>query len=119
MKVIIAGSRSCTDYNFVEGAIHESGFSITEVVCGGAIGVDSVGRKWARYYRIPVKMFLPDWRTHGKKAGIIRNIEMADYAEALIAVWDGESRGTKHMIDAAGKKGIPVYIRKFRISANP
>jgi len=111
MKVIIAGSREIFDYNIVKEAIEESKFEITEVVSGTARGVDSLGERWAYEHKIPVKRFPADWDKHGKAAGIIRNSEMANYGEALIAIWDGESRGTKNMIDTAKKKNLQVFIK--------
>lgn len=110
MKVIIAGSRSISDPKLIEEAIKQSGFDITEVVCGMARGVDILGKVWADRNSIPVSNFEPDWDYHGLKAGFIRNQEMADYADGLIAVWDGISRGTKDMIDRATKKGLKVFI---------
>lgn len=112
MRTIIAGSRSITDLRLLEKVIEDSGFLITEVVCGGARGVDDLGRKWAgNGNRLPVKLFPAKWDEFGKSAGYRRNAEMAEYGEALIALWDGISRGTKHMIDIATKKGLKVYVR--------
>ena len=111
MKTIIAGSRNITKLHIVEKAIELSTFNITEVVCGGARGVDDLGRKWAgNGNKIPVKMFPAAWDTYGRSAGYKRNVEMGEYAEALIAVWDGESKGTKHMIDIAEELGLKVFI---------
>lgn len=112
VRVIIAGSRTITDLSLIQIAVDESGFQISEVVCGGARGVDNLGRKWAgNGNRLPVKLFPADWNTYGKRAGYLRNAQMADYADALIAVWDGKSRGTRHMIDIARSKGLAVYIK--------
>lgn len=112
MKTIIAGSRTINNLRLLEKTIDESGFEITEVVCGGARGVDDLGRKWAgNGNRIPVKLFPANWDLFGKSAGYKRNVEMAYYAEALIALWDGESRGTKHMIDIAKSKGLKVFVK--------
>lgn len=80
------------------------------MVSGGASGVDLYGEKWARKNDIPIKRFPADWAKYGKRAGLIRNVEMANYADGLIAIWDGQSRGTKHMIDVAKDKGLVVYI---------
>lgn len=111
MKVIIAGSRTITDCKIVVDAICSAPFIITEVVSGGARGVDKLGEEYARTFPdIYLKVFPADWDNHGKSAGYKRNVEMADYADALIAVWDGKSKGTKHMIDIATKKGLKVYI---------
>lgn len=113
MKTIIAGSRSITKYGEVCHAIACSGFSqkITEVVSGGAMGVDTLGEQWARAYSIPVRVFKPDWSI-GKRAGMIRNEEMNQYAEALIAVWDGVSRGTCDMITRARQSNKKVYVHR-------
>lgn len=116
MKVIIAGSRNCSDQQFVNSCIQEAiakGFNITEVVCGGAKGVDTMGENWARSQRLPVAMFPALWDIHGKKAGILRNLDMACYAEALIAIWDGESPGTKHMINTMRSQGKQVLVFKW------
>ena len=114
MKTIIAGSRNITDLRLLKRVIKNSGFKITEVVCGGARGVDDLGRKWAENRnRIPVKMFPAKWDEFGKSAGYRRNVEMANYSEALIALWDGVSRGTKHMIDIAIKHDLKVYVHNM------
>lgn len=110
MKTIIAGSRSIKSYATVWAAVQESGFAITEVVSGCASGVDVLGEKWAGNNNIPVKRFQAAWRKHGRAAGPIRNRQMAAYADALIAVWDGKSAGTKNMIDEAKSKGLRVFI---------
>jgi len=110
MKVIVAGSRTITDPSAISEAVHQSGFSIDEVVSGGARGVDLAGEYWAHARAIPVKQFLADCNKHGRSAGYLRNVEMAAYADALIAVWDGYSRGTKHMIDIARAKGLKVFV---------
>ena len=110
MKVIIAGSRGITDYNTVLNAIDKSGFMITEVVSGTAKGVDQLGERWARENRIQIKRFPAQWDRYGKSAGYRRNEEMAHYADALIAIWDGQSRGTSHMIDFARSQGLKVFV---------
>ena len=109
MKVIVAGSRSITNAAVVAKAIAGSGFKITELVCGGARGADELGRLWAQERGIPVVLFLALWRRHGRSAGAIRNLEMARYADALVAVWDAESPGTRNMIDTMKALGKPVF----------
>lgn len=111
MKVIVAGSRILEDYDLVSSAIRESGFEITEVVSGCARGVDSVGIDYARRNNIPITKFPANWDKHGKSAGVIRNIQMAKYADGLVAVWDGRSKGTGHMIRDAIKRGLKVYVK--------
>jgi hypothetical protein len=110
MKTIIAGSRGFTDYSVLHFFLSINPWEITEVVSGTARGADKLGERYAEENGISVKRFPADWDTHGKRAGYIRNSEMADYADALVAFWDGESRGTKHMIDLADKAGLRVSI---------
>jgi hypothetical protein len=112
LKTIIAGSRTIDKQAMFNEALERSGFveKISMVISGGAYGVDQMGERWASINRIPVKKFLPDWERYGKAAGCMRNIEMARAADALIAVWDGESTGTKHMIRVAKEKGLSVYV---------
>jgi len=115
MKVIIAGSRGITNYSKVHAAIQNSGMEITEIVSGKAYGVDSLGEHYALSYDIPIKEFPAEWekykRPKGKNpAGIIRNQDMVNYAEGLIAIWDGISPGTKDIISKAKKRGLQVYV---------
>ena len=110
MRTIIAGTRTITDYRLVEQAVAESGIPITEVVSGCAKGVDTLGEMWAQLHQRPVARFPVDWKKHGKAAGPIRNAEMGDYAEALIAVTTG-SPGTRNMIEYARKKGLKVFVK--------
>lgn len=112
MKVIIAGSRDIVDYDLVCRVIAESGFEITEVVCGMARGVDTLGKKWADDNGVPVKPFKPDWTRYGKGAGMERNTDMAKYADALIAVTHG-TRGTEDMIKKARMHGLQRHIERI------
>ena len=110
MKVIVVGSRSICNYSFVSASIDSSGFLISEIISGVAKGVDLLGEKYAREHNIPIKQFYPDWNKYGKSAGFIRNKQMVDYADAVICIWDGVSKGTKHTIDLAKK-----YNKKLRV----
>jgi hypothetical protein len=110
MKVIIAGSRSITSYPVITLAVYQSGFDITEVVSGTARGVDTLGEQWATLSGISVKRFPADWGRLGKRAGHERNHQMLQYADALIAVWDGKSPGTRSMIGIARTALMPVYV---------
>lgn len=117
MKTIIAGSRSITRLHVVRDAIHASGFNVSEVVSGAARGVDRLGERWARLNEIPVTRFPAGWRDQdgvpNRAAGFQRNERMAEYAEALVAIWDGESPGTRHMIRTAEERGLVVFIARL------
>lgn len=112
MRVIIAGSRGLSSYEVVEHAVASSGFDVTTVVSGGARGADRLGEKWAENNGAPVARYLPDWDAEPRAAGHIRNRVMADNADALVAVWDGSSPGTRGMIEIARAKGLPTYVRR-------
>lgn len=110
MKTIIAGSRGITDYMLLLQAVLDAPWHITEVVSGRARGVDTLGELWAERNHVPVTLFPADWDRFGKRAGYVRNIEMARYADALLALWDGHSRGTRHMIDIAEAHDLKVKV---------
>lgn len=110
MRTIIAGSRGISDPQLVDRAITNSRFIITQVLCGMARGADLHGFAWAIRNQIPVVEFHADWDRFGRSAGAIRNGEMSLHADALIALWDGKSRGTKNMIDVATRAGLKVYV---------
>lgn len=112
MKVIIAGSRTVGDFRIVAQAVFDAGFTIAEVVSGTAAGVDRLGEQWAEVFGIPVKRFPANWERDGRAAGMMRNRRMAEYADGLIAVWDGVSKGTKQMIDEAWKRNLRVHVHR-------
>ena len=98
MKVIIAGGRDFDNYEMLSNTMKNLNIIVSEVVCGGANGADLLGKEWAERNGIPVKMFPADWDQYGKSAGFIRNHEMGEYADFLVAFWDGKSSGTHNMI---------------------
>lgn len=113
MKTIIAGSRTEKRFGQVVGAVAAAareGFVLTEVASGCADGVDQLGEQWAQCYGIPVRQFPADWKRYGKAAGRQRNLQMAVYADALIAIWDGKSPGTRHMIATAERMRLKVFV---------
>jgi len=125
MRCIIAGSRTITDWQLVAAAVAASGFPISQVISGGARGVDALGERWARRRGIRLRRFPADWSRFGRRAGTVRNEEMARAAAAapeggcLVAVWDGVSRGTRHMIDLARQHGLAVYVHRVPAAAAP
>ncbi len=112
MKVLVCGSRDWADVAAIgyRLSILPAG---TEVLHGGARGADSIAEEFC----IPVsrrlvpRCFQADWATHGKRAGILRNLQMLDERpDLVIAFWDGKSKGTAHTIGEARKRGIPVEV---------
>ena len=121
MKVIIAGPRGLyVENHHIWDAIKSSGFDVDEIVSGGATGIDSCAEVYATDFRIPCTTFAADWdeaeRLTGnrKSADPIRNMRMAEYADALIVVKQPgpASSGTANMIRQAQKRGLPVHIEE-------
>lgn len=110
MRLIIAGSRCLTRYKYVRDGIRLSGFRPTCVVSGRAPGIDRVGERWARRNGILVDPCEADWDKYGDLAGKIRNVQMAMTSHALLAIWDGVSPGTRHMIATARSRKLEVYV---------
>lgn len=116
MRVIVAGGRDFKDYDLLASELdHFSNFitSCPIIVSGCAAGADKLAEKYADEERLSIRKFPAEWDKYGKSAGYRLNVEMADYAEALVAFWDGKSKGTKHMIDTAINKGLIVKVVKY------
>lgn len=113
MKLAIVGSRGITVENFAE-YIPEG---VTEIVSGGARGVDTSAACYARERGIALKEFLPDYDRYGKGAPLRRNDEIAAYADAALAFWDGASRGTAYTIKAFERLGKPVTVIRLDVSS--
>lgn len=114
-NVIIAGTRTFNDYDLLckKCDVFFSRMKPDAIVCGEARGADLLGRRYAEEHGIPILSFPADWDTYGKKAGYLRNRQMAEAAHALVVFWDGESRGTKNMIDLAHEYGLPMRIVRY------
>jgi hypothetical protein len=143
VRIIVAGSRDFADYELLKQSVLDIIFEIgsetgicylnksdkntfilaeknrIKFISGTARGADSLGEKFANECGYKVVRFPADWDGLGKRAGYVRNAEMAKYASeednfgVLIAFWDGKSKGTKHMIDLAKKYGLEVHIVNF------
>lgn len=114
MKIVIAGGRDFENYNLLREKCDEIiDSNLTEIISGCAKGADTLGERYAKERGFNTKLFPADWKTHGRKAGPIRNKQMADYGEMLIAFWDGKSSGTKNMIENSKKLGLIVHIINY------
>lgn len=100
MKIAVIGSRSLNVSN-LEKYLPQG---VTEIVSGGARGIDSCAREYAKAHGIKLTEFLPEYNRYGKGAPLKRNLQIIDYADEVIAFWDGKSRGTKFVIDNCMKK---------------
>ena len=104
MKVAIIGSGSLTIQN-IESYLPSN---ITEIISGGARGVDASAKEYALAHGITITEFLPDYRRYGRAAPLKRNIAIIQNADIVIAFWDGRSSGTKFVIDTCEKPGKPI-----------
>lgn len=117
-KVIIAGGRDFNDYNLLKDKVNKilKEKRLTHnivIVSGCARGADTLALRYASENVLNVEEYPADWEKYGKKAGYLRNAQMAEVSDALIAFWDGESKGTKHMIDLATEKGLDIRVIKY------
>ena len=115
-KVIVAGGRDFDDYpmmvQYLDFVFSETKEDI-EIVCGMARGADSLGKRYAEERGYAVKKMAANWSLHGRAAGYVRNVEMANYADALVAFWDGKSSGTAHMIKTAQSKHLKIRVKRY------
>ena len=110
MKLIIAGSRTLKpSVKEIASVVYANRIAITQVVSGTAGGVDRCGEAYAVAADQPIKRFPADWDTYGKAAGHIRNKKMAEYADALLLIWDGKSKGSANMKTNMQKLNKPIY----------
>ena len=117
-KIIIAGGRDFMDYNLLKEKTNKilQEKKVTHkivIISGCARGADTLGLRYASENAFDVEEYPANWDKYGKKAGYMRNVEMAENADALIAFWDGKSKGTKHMIDIATERNLPTRIIKY------
>jgi len=114
-RVIVAGSRGFNDYQLLENELDRLLAHKPEIVIisGTARGADQLGERYAEERGYPVEKYPADWDKYGKSAGYKRNQVMADNADALVAFWDGNSRGTQHMVNIARDAELNVRVIKF------
>lgn len=114
MRVAIVGSRSI-EYDKLQERAYELlcrniPANATEIVSGGAVGIDSLAEVYAKNNHLPTKIFKPDYAKYGRRAPIVRNDEIIAYAQYVLAFWDGQSHGTAYTVAACIKEGVPVKI---------
>lgn len=120
MNIIIAGTRTFNNFNYLDKVVTDILKDITiknediTIFSGGARGTDRLGEIYAELNNLKLKIFKADWNKYGKYAGPKRNAEMAKEGDILIAFWDEESKGTKNMIDEANKKDLKIYIYNYK-----
>lgn len=117
MKLAVIGSRNYNDYETLCLSIGEllKTKKIDTIVSGGATGADALAKLYAEAHGIDFVEFLPDWATYGRAAGPIRNKQIIEYCDEVLAFWNGESKGTKSAINLAKKADKKVHIVKIEV----
>lgn len=116
-RVIIAGCRDFDDYELLKEKcdyfLQDEKKEDVVIISGHASGADALGERYAQERGFQLETFPADWKAHGRAAGPIRNARMASAANALIAFWDGKSRGTKNMIETAKNHNLKVVVVRY------
>lgn len=113
MKTAIIGTRTFENYEQLESIINDLGNKPTEIISGGAAGADALAERYATENGIKMTIIKADWGKHGKAAGPIRNKLIVEACEQMVAMWDGQSKGTKNSIDNAKAHGKPTKIVNY------
>ena len=110
MKTAVIGSRGLTVTNLEKYLPEDT----KEIVSGGAKGIDTCAKEYALAHNIKLTEFLPNYKQFGRVAPLKRNLQIIEYADIVLAFWDGKSRGTKYVIDNCKTMGVEVkvYIAK-------
>ena len=109
MKVAVIGSRGLTVDDLEKYLPKDT----TEIVSGGAKGIDNCARNYALSHDLKLTEFLPEYSKYGRSAPLKRNLQIIEYADVVIAFWDGKSRGTKYVIDNCKKQGVQLDVHIF------
>ncbi len=115
MRIAVVGSREYPRLDEVRQFVREQERT-TVIISGGALGVDDAAVKEARRLGMPYEIYLAHWHKHGRSAGPIRNREIVERADEVVAFWDGKSRGTKNTIDTAKALGKPCRVYSTAIT---
>ena len=117
-RLIIAGGRDFNNYHALCKKVDfllKNVYDDVQIVCGKARGADQLGERYAKEKGYKIRYFPADWDGDGKGAGFIRNVRMAENADALVAFWDGKSKGTEHMIKTAREKKLHVRVIRYHV----
>jgi predicted Rossmann fold nucleotide-binding protein DprA/Smf involved in DNA uptake len=106
MKLLIAGSRSITDFDLSPYISDD----VDLVICGGAKGIDSLAEQYADEKKLSKLVLRPCYKRYGRSAPLIRNRKMVDLADAVLVIWDGKSKGAKYTINYANKAEKPITL---------
>ncbi len=112
MRVAIVGSRNFTDFGLMLEFLKEVNLGVTHIVSGGAAGADTLAERLAQDFSLPITIYPANWEKYGKRAGTLRNEQVINDCEAVVAFPGPESKGTRHATWFAQTKGIPTYVKE-------
>jgi len=112
MKIAVTGGRNFNNAKMVFETLDyiQEKYNISELIHGGAKGTDTLAGLWAKNRNILVSVFMPDWKIYGKRAGILRNLEMLNQKPEMVVAFPG-GRGTSHMTTSAKSQGIKIITQ--------
>lgn len=117
IKLAVVGSRTFADQNkcweILDHIRGHFGYNYVEIVSGDARGADTFGEAYADYHKIPKKIFPPEWKKYGPRAGYLRNIDIVQNCDVCVAFWDGESGGTRHDLELCKQYGKRCFVYNF------
>ena len=115
INIAIIGSRTFNDYERLKTTFEKlnTEYKFATIVSGGAKGADKLAEKIAEEFQIKMIIFLANWEKHNKKAGILRNFDIINNSDVVLACWDGQSKGTKHAIELTTKLNKKLYLIRF------
>jgi predicted Rossmann fold nucleotide-binding protein DprA/Smf involved in DNA uptake len=116
MKTAVVGTRTFDDYQALKKTLDNLKNKPTEIISGGARGADALAERYAMEYNLPMTIIEANWNLHGKSAGPIRNLLIVEACEQVVAMWNGESRGTENTIKTANELNKPAIVVNYGIS---
>ena len=113
MRIGVIGSRAFNDVELLNRELDKYLDKVSVIVSGGAKGADKLGEMWALQNNITTEIFDPEFKSFGRGAYRMRNIEIVRNSDLIIAFWDGKSKGTDQTVGIAKKAGVPVMVVKY------
>ncbi len=113
IKLAIVGGRDFNDYGRLRKVFESLKLDVSELVSGGAKGTDTLAEILSQDKKIPITIFPADWERNGKKAGMLRNKQIVDYCDEVLAFWDEQSRGTANTISLTTQSKKKLYLEIY------
>ncbi|MDY6915880.1 MAG: SLOG family protein [Candidatus Cloacimonadota bacterium] len=109
MKLAVIGSKKFNNFQLLTSEIEKEN-NLTKIISGAAPGTDSLARRYAIQNNIPLLEFPPDYAKNGAEAKHVRDRQIVDHSEKVLAFWDGVCQGTKYTMNYARQQNVPVRV---------